>query len=232
VIQNKVYRITLIDSRYRELYLVRFYGPTIALAKEVEKILPKGAYTVSLVEFDFHFNCPDEGCANDLYQFLKESHHLSYLKKPSLVLKGIPGTSYRSNPRLSKSMAVRIYITRWNPKAPKIEYVAKRRWIGKNGIESLLDCFLVSPQAVTKNSSFRRFDYAEVEKGLRRGGIRSNIAARLINRGQEILKDEGFHAAYRYFAKRIPALYRPVFTPAHAFDDRFRSTVEILMFMK
>jgi len=232
VIQNEQYRITLIESQYREIYLIRFYKPTTTLCKEIEKILPKEVYTVSLIEYDYHFNCPDEKCADLLYQFIKESYHLSYLKKPSLVLIRFPGSSYRSDPRNTKSIANRIYINKNDSKVPKIEYVAKRRWIRKNGIGSLLDCFLTSPSDIVKNSCFKSFNYEEIARRLHRDKMMNNISSRVIRENNNIREAYGFHAAYCHLKKFIPDIYRITYTPLHSFHYTFRGAVERLSFIK
>ena len=105
VIQNRIYRITIIESQYRHIYLVRLYKPSLNVCKEAEHIFPNGTYTVSYLEYDFNYVCPDCTCASIVNQFLKESYHLSYLKKASLLLKRFPQISFRSNPRKTKTKA-------------------------------------------------------------------------------------------------------------------------------
>lgn len=232
VIQNRIYRITLIESQYRNIYLVKLYKPALDVCKEAENIFPNGTYTVSYLEYDFNYHCPDVTCASILNLFLKESYHLSYLKKASLSLKRFPRISYRSNPRKTKTKANRMYIDRNDSSVPKLEYIAKRRWIRDNGIDSIQDCFLVYPMTIIKNSSFRLFDYDAIGKRLKRNGMRSNIAARYVNRGKEILTNDGFHAAYRHFAKQIDNLSKPIYTPFHPFHFTFTSAVEKMTFVK
>jgi len=85
---------------------------------------------------------------------------------------------------------------------------------------------------IIKNSSFRLFDYDAIEKRLKRNGMRSNITARYINRGKDILKKDGFHAAYRHFLKQIDNLSKPIYTPFHPFHFLFTSAVEKMTFLK
>lgn len=212
--------------------MIRLYKPTLSVCQEVEKIFTQDTYNISLVEYEFVFHCFDEYKASQLCQFLKESYHLSNLKKLSLTLEKYSQISYRANPRKTRTKANRIYIKRNDLKAPKLEYVIRRKWLRDNGIKSILDCFLVSPMLVTQNSSFRVLDYHEIEKKLKRFGMKNNIAARYVNRGKEILKRRGFHAAYRHFSKHIDKMSKVTYAPLHPFHETFMSSIEKMTFLK
>jgi hypothetical protein len=231
-ILNREYRISVIESQYRHIYMVRLYKPTLDVYHAISPVLPPFSYWVSLVEYDFLFRCADETKARELYQFLKESYHLSNLKKLSLILKKYPLISFRSNPRKTKTKANRIYQDRKDKTVPKLEYIVRSKWLRDNGIKTILDCFQVPPMLVIKNSSFRSFNYDEIEKRLRLRGMRANIAARYMNRGKAMLREYGFHAAYRHFARQIANLSKPTYTPLHPFHHLFLTSVEELTFIR
>lgn len=191
----------------------------------------KGSYSISYLEHDFNFHCPNEVVASEMNTFIDSSFHRSYLKKPSLLLPMYP-TGYRSNARQTKSQANRIYVPEDDPTIAELEYVGRGKWIKRNFINSVMDCFLVDPMSIVKNSSFRSFDFSGINKTLRRGGMPSNIASRIINDGKKLWHKNGFDAAYWYFKSFVRFMNKACHTPLHAFDNVFMSAIDGLSFAK
>lgn len=189
VLNNKLYRISLVKSQWREIYMAWMFDPTIESVQCIRNLFSNPLeYTIFQIEYDFDFSCATLDDSELLKDFIKAHFHLSYTKQ-SLLLPEYD-TSYRSNPRMTTGKASRDYLERTNKKIARHEYVLKRRWIRQHRIIELLDCFLVNPMDVVKNSSFRMFDYDAIYKALAKT-MKRNIASRYLNIGKQIQIKDG-----------------------------------------
>lgn len=82
-------------------------------------------YNIFCLEYAFDFQSDSTRNAITLYELVKNTLHLSYLKHPSLRLEKYPNITYGSNPRKTRGRATRTYYKRNCNNVVRIEFVVK-----------------------------------------------------------------------------------------------------------